>query len=193
MNLAHQLVLASNSPRRQQLLISAGFVFSVQTKNVPEDFPSAMPVADVPVYLARKKALAFKEEIKDELIIAADTVVIIDGQILNKPADEQEATQMLSQLSGRMHEVITGVCLFSRDKTFTFSDRTEVYFKSLSAEEIKFYVTYYRPFDKAGAYGAQEWMGMIGVEKIVGSYFNVMGLPVHLVYQYLQSWDATKE
>jgi septum formation protein len=192
MNLAHQLVLASNSPRRQQLLISAGFVFSVQTKNVPEDFPEDMPVAEVPVYLAEKKALAFKDEIKDELIIAADTVVIIDGKILNKPADEHEAAQMLTLLSGKMHEVITGVCLFSRNKTFTFSDRTEVYFKNLFPEEINFYVTYYRPFDKAGAYGAQEWMGMIGVEKIVGSYFNVMGLPVHLVYKYLQLWEDTQ-
>jgi septum formation protein len=192
MNIAHPLVLASNSPRRQQLLISAGFVFSVQTKNIPEDFPEDMPLAEVPVYLARKKAMAFKEEIKDELIIAADTVVIIDGKILNKPADETEAAQMLGQLSGNMHEVITGVCLFSRDKTFAFSDRTEVYFKSLSPEEINFYVAYYRPFDKAGAYGAQEWMGMIAVEKIVGSYFNVMGLPVHLVYKYLQSWDDTQ-
>jgi septum formation protein len=190
MNLAFPLVLASNSPRRQQLLISAGFVFSVQTKNIPEDFPEDMPVAEVPLYLARKKAAAFQDELKDELIITADTVVIIDGKILNKPADEQEATQMLSQLSGRMHEVITGVCLFSRDKTFTFSDRTEVYFKPLSPEEINFYVTYYRPFDKAGAYGAQEWMGMIAVEKIVGSYFNVMGLPVHLVYKYLQTWGT---
>jgi septum formation protein len=192
MNIAHPLVLASNSPRRQQLLISAGFVFSVQTKNIPEDFPETMPLAEVPVYLARKKAMAFKDEINDELIIAADTVVIIDGKILNKPADETEAAQMLSQLSGNMHEVITGVCLFTRNKTFTFSDRTEVYFKNLSPEEINFYVTYYCPFDKAGAYGAQEWMGMIAVEKIVGSYFNVMGLPVHLVYKYLQSWDAGK-
>lgn len=170
-------------------MISAGFVFSVQTKNVPEDFPEDMPVAEVPVYLARKKAMAFKEEIQNELIIAADTVVIIEGKILNKPANQQEAAEMLSLLSGKMHEVITGVCLFSGNKTFTFSDRTEVYFKNLTEEEINFYVTYYRPFDKAGAYGAQEWMGMIAVEKIVGSYFNVMGLPVHLVYKYLQSWE----
>lgn len=188
MNLKYPLVLASNSPRRQQLLISSGFVFSVKTKNIPEDFPADMPVAEVPLYLARKKAMAFSGEITNEIILAADTVVIIDGQILNKPQDEKEAFDMLSLLSGKKHEVITGVCLFSKEKTTTFSDRTEVYFKELSAEEIKFYVAYYQPFDKAGAYGAQEWMGMIAIEKIVGSYFNVMGLPVHLVYQHLQKW-----
>jgi septum formation protein len=117
-------------------------------------------------------------------------VVIIDGQILNKPHDEKEAVKMLSLLSGRMHEVITGVCLFSKTKTVTFSDLTEVYFKTLTEEEIRFYVASYRPFDKAGAYGAQEWMGMVAVEKIVGSYFNVMGLPVHLVYRHLQQWPG---
>lgn len=190
MNISFPLILASGSPRRQQLLISAGFVFSVETRNVAEDFPSDMPVADVPVYLARKKAMAFEGELKDQVILTADTVVIIEGQILNKPADEEEATAMLSQLSGKMHEVITGVCLFSKHKTFTFSDRTEVYFKTLTPEEIRFYVTYYRPFDKAGAYGAQEWMGMVAIKKIVGSYFNVMGLPVHLVYKHLQEWES---
>ena len=189
MNLNYPLVLASNSPRRQQLLMGAGMVFSVKTKNVPEDFPADMPVEDVPVYLAKKKALAFAGELTNEVIIAADTVVIINGQILNKPEDEKEAIEMLTLLSGRKHEVITGVCLFSNTRTFTFSDLTEVYFKGLSEEEIRFYVENYRPFDKAGAYGAQEWMGMVAIEKIVGSYFNVMGLPVHLVYKHLQQWD----
>jgi septum formation protein len=189
MNFPYSLVLASNSPRRQQLLTGAGMVFSVKTKNVPEDFPADMPVEEVPLYLAKKKALAFAEELSDEIIIAADTVVIVNGQILNKPHDEKEAIAMLSLLSGRRHDVITGVCLFSKTRTLTFSDLTEVYFKDLSAEEITFYVENYRPFDKAGAYGAQEWMGMVAVEKIVGSYFNVMGLPVHLVYRHLQQWQ----
>ncbi len=188
MNLNYPLVLASSSPRRQQLLMGIGLVFSVKTKNVPEDFPADMPVEEVPVFLAKKKAIAFAGELKEEIIIAADTVVIINGQILNKPADEKEAIDMLTLLSGQKHEVITGVCLFSQTKTLTFSDVTEVYFKNLTQEEIAFYVTNYRPFDKAGGYGAQEWMGMIAVEKIVGSYFNVMGLPVHLVYQHLQQW-----
>lgn len=189
MQFKHPLVLASGSPRRQQLLKDAGFTFSVRTKPVLEDFPEAMPAAEVPVMLALRKAEAFKEDITDQLILTADTIVIIDGLVLNKPVDEAEAFAMLSRLSGRMHEVITGVCLLSRDKTVTFSDLTQVYFKALSADEIGWYITQYRPFDKAGAYGAQEWMGMVGVEKIVGSYFNVMGLPVHRVYEALRTWD----
>jgi septum formation protein len=169
--------------------MSAGFVFSVKTKDIPEDFPSDMPVTEVPLYLAHKKASSLANEITDEIILAADTVVIIEGKILNKPSTEVEAFEMLTLLSGKKHEVITGVCLLSKKKTLTFSDRTEVYFAKLTEEEINFYVTYYRPFDKAGAYGAQEWMGMIAVEKIVGSYFNVMGLPVHSVYQHLRDWE----
>jgi septum formation protein len=120
MNFPYSLVLASNSPRRQQLLTGAGMVFSVKTKNVPEDFPADMPVEEVPLYLAKKKALAFAEELSDEIIIAADTVVIVNGQILNKPHDEKEAIAMLSLLSGRRHDVITGVCLFSKTRTLTF-------------------------------------------------------------------------
>jgi septum formation protein len=179
------LILASTSPRRQQLMRDAGYEFTVRSKNVAEDFPAMMPVAQVPEFLAEKKAEAFRQEIENELVVAADTVVIIDRQILNKPQDEAEAFAMLRQLSGRMHEVITGVCLLSAQKKILFSDRTEVYFKSLTDDEIQFYIRQYQPFDKAGAYGAQEWMGMVGVEKIVGSYFNVMGLPVHKVYEQL--------
>jgi septum formation protein len=187
MNLPYPIVLASNSPRRQQLLRDIGLAFTVRSKNVPEDFPDDMPLAEVPVYLARKKALAFAAELGSEIIITADTVVIINGRILNKPADAAEAFAMLAQLSGQMHEVITGVCLFSKTKTVTFSDRTEVYFRELSPAEIQYYVEAYQPFDKAGAYGAQEWMGMVAIDKIVGSYFNVMGLPVHKVYSQLQA------
>lgn len=179
------LILASTSPRRQQLMRDAGYEFTVRSKNVAEDFPATMPVAQVPEFLAEKKAEAFRQEIENELVVAADTVVIIDRQILNKPQDEAEAFAMLRQLSGRMHEVITGVCLLSAQKKILFSDRTEVYFKSLTDDEIQFYIRQYQPFDKAGAYGAQEWMGMVGVEKIVGSYFNVMGLPIHKVYEQL--------
>jgi septum formation protein len=166
-----------------------GFTFTVRSKNVDEDFPSHMPLTEVPVYLAQKKAAVFAGEISDEIVIAADTVVIVEGQILNKPQDEQEAFDMLSLLSGRKHEVITGVTIFSQEQQATFSDLTEVYFRHLSEEEIWFYIHTYKPFDKAGAYGAQEWMGMIGVEKIAGSYFNVMGLPVHKVYEALKSWQ----
>lgn len=188
MQSSHQLLLASGSPRRRQLLAEAGFSFSVKMKAVPEDFPANMPVAEVPAMLARRKAEVLRSELTTEIVLAADTVVIIEGNILNKPADEAEAVAMLSRLSGRMHQVITGVCLLSREKTVTFSDLTEVYFKSLSPEEITYYVRQYQPYDKAGAYGAQEWIGMIGVEKMVGSYFNVMGLPVHRVYEALKQW-----
>ncbi len=189
MNLQRPIILASNSPRRKQLLQDMGFTFTVRSKNVDEDFPSHMPLTEVPVYLAQKKAAVFAGEISDEIVIAADTVVIVEGQILNKPQDEQEAFDMLSLLSGRKHEVITGVTIFSQEQQATFSDLTEVYFRHLSEEEIWFYIHTYKPFDKAGAYGAQEWMGMIGVEKIAGSYFNVMGLPVHKVYEALKSWQ----
>ncbi len=166
----------------------AGFDFSVQSKNVPEDFPAEMPLADVPDFLALRKAEAFLPELTDQIVIAADTVVIVNDQILNKPQDAEEAFTMLSNLSGRMHEVITGVCLLSTHKKVIFSDRTEVYFRAVSADEIKYYIQTYQPYDKAGSYGAQEWMGMVGMEKIVGSYFNVMGLPIHRVYEELQKW-----
>lgn len=182
------LILASNSPRRQQLMREAGFAFAVRSKNVAEDFPAEMPLSQVPEFLAEKKAEAFRDEITDEIVVAADTVVIVDRQILNKPQHEAEAFAMLRQLSGRMHEVVTGVCLVSASKKILFSDRTEVYFKQLSDEEIRFYIRQYKPFDKAGAYGAQEWLGMVAVEKITGSYFNVMGLPVHKVYEALREW-----
>ena len=138
--------------------------------------------------LARRKAEALRDELTNEVVLAADTVVVVDGDILNKPADEAEAFAMLSRLSGRMHQVITGVCLLSREKTVTLSDLTEVYFRSLSTDEINYYIRQYQPYDKAGAYGVQEWIGMVGIEKMIGSYFNVMGLPVHRVYAALREW-----
>lgn len=188
MQFTHQLLLASGSPRRRQLLAEAGFSFSVKMKPVEEDFAADMPVTEVPLMLARRKAEALRGELTGEIVLAADTVVVIDGVILNKPADEAEAFAMLSRLSGKMHRVITGVCLLSREKTVTFSDVTEVYFKRLSDGEITHYIRQYRPYDKAGAYGVQEWIGMVGIEKMVGSYFNVMGLPVHRVYDALKEW-----
>jgi septum formation protein len=188
MHFKHPLLLASGSPRRRQLLAEAGFTFSPKVKSVPEDFPSHMPAAEVPAMLAQRKAEALREALADEVVLAADTVVVVDGDIFNKPADEAEAFAMLSRLSGRMHQVITGVCLLSREKTVTLSDLTEVYFRPLSADEINYYIRQYRPYDKAGAYGVQEWIGMIGIQKMVGSYFNVMGLPVHRVYEELMKW-----
>lgn len=179
------IILASSSPRRQYLMTEAGFTFTVQKPDVEEDFPEDMPVADVAVYLARKKAEYFRSTMGDNVVITADTVVVLGDQIMNKPADRDEAISMLTHLAGNDHVVITGVCLLSKEKELSFQDRTIVTFRKLNAEEIAFYVDHYKPYDKAGAYGAQDWIGMIAIEKIQGSYFNVMGLPIHKVYEYL--------
>lgn len=186
MNFKHRLILASKSPRRQQLLKDAGFDFSVKTKDVAEDFPSTLPASEVAKYLAEKKANAFTNELMpDEVVITADTVVIIKDKVLAKPEDKKEAFEMIRSLSGTRHEVITGVCLMSKSKVALFDDTTRVYFKELSDEEINYYIDTYKPYDKAGAYGIQEWIGMIGITKIEGSYFNVVGLPVQKVYEEL--------
>lgn len=166
----------------------SGFHFTTEKPEVDESFPPEMPVDQVARYLAAKKAESFRPRIKDEIVITADTVVILADKILNKPADAAEAIEMLSQLSGKTHLVITGVSIVSREKEESFDDTTEVTFKTLTLDEIQFYVDRYKPFDKAGAYGAQDWVGMVAIEKINGSYFNVMGLPVHKVYQHLQNW-----
>jgi len=160
--------------------------FTVDPPHIDESFPADMPIQNVPSYLAEKKARALLPKIKDEVVLASDTVVILGNQILNKPADRAEAIQMLSDLSGHTHTVITAVCLLSKEKTDCFEDRTEVTFKKLSQNEIEFYVDNYKPYDKAGAYGAQDFIGMIAIEKIVGSYFTVMGLPIHKVYERLE-------
>ncbi len=186
MNFKRPLILASSSPRRQYLLHESGFTFRVSAPNIDESFSSEMPVEQVPGYLAEKKAKALLPELENEVVIASDTVVILGKKILNKPIDRAEAISMLQMLSGQTHVVITAVCLLSKEKQIVFDDRTEVTFASLSLPEIEYYVDHYKPFDKAGAYGAQDWLGMIGVEKINGSYFTVMGLPIHKVYQHLQ-------
>ena len=139
-------------------------------------------------YLAAKKAEYFRPRIHDEIIVTADTVVILHNSILNKPADRAEAIAMLTWLSGKTHLVMTGVCILSKEKEESFDDTTEVTFKTLTSQEIEYYVDHYKPFDKAGAYGAQDWIGMVAIEKIVGSYFNVMGLPIHRVHQHLNQW-----
>jgi septum formation protein len=166
----------------------AGFEFRVEKPEGDENFPPELPLDQVAKYLAAKKAEYFRPLIHDEIIVTADTVVILGDKILNKPADRDEACQMLSLLSGKTHLVITGVCIVSKEKEESFDDITEVTFVRLTKTEIEFYVDHYKPFDKAGAYGAQDWVGMVAIEKIVGSYFNVMGLPVHKVYQHLQNW-----
>ncbi|MTI39517.1 Maf family protein [Fulvivirga lutimaris] len=185
MNLSRPLILASKSPRRSQLLKEAGFDFSIKTMDVDESFPADMEVHQVAEYIASNKAKAFQNFINDEIVITADTVVIVDYKILAKPADHNEAFDMIKSMSGRSHEVMTGVALVTKDDISTFSDTTTVIFKALTDEEINYYIENYKPFDKAGAYGIQEWIGMIGIERIEGSYFNVVGLPVQKVYQAL--------
>jgi septum formation protein len=168
----------------------AGFSFEIEKPDVDESFPDTLPVDQVARYLALKKAEYFRKDLhNNEVIITADTVVILEDKILNKPADKAEAISMLSSLSGNTHLVMTGVCILSAEKEESFDDTTEVTFKKLTAEEIEFYVDNYKPYDKAGAYGAQDWIGMVAIDKIVGSYFNVMGLPIHRVYSELRKFE----
>lgn len=188
MTLNHPLILGSTSPRRQYLMREAGYDFTVEKPDVDESFPKELPIEQVARYLASKKGEYFRAEIHEEVVITADTVVILDNTLLNKPADRSEAIHMLTKLSGRTHLVMTGVCILSKEKEESFDDSTEVTFKKLSPAEIEFYVDTYKPFDKAGAYGAQDWIGMVAIEKIAGSYFNVMGLPMHKVYTELQKF-----
>ena len=183
----YKLILASASPRRQQLMKDAGFTFEVRLKNVEEKYPQELHLENVPEYLSKVKASAFREELKaDEVLITADTVVCIHDRILGKPADRKEAISMLRKLSGNRHLVVTGVSVTTRTEQLSFSSRTDVFFKHLSNEEIEFYVDTYKPFDKAGAYGIQEWIGYIGIERIEGSFYNVMGLPIQKLYETLR-------
>ena len=188
MNFKRPLILASSSPRRQFLMKEAGFQFTIESPDIDESFPAEMQAELVPKYLAEKKARVLLPKIDKEIIVASDTVVILGKKILNKPQDRNEAIEMLQSLSGQTHLVITAVCLLSKEKVVCFDDRTEVTFKKLTREEIEFYVDTCKPFDKAGAYGAQDWLGMVGIEKINGSYFTVMGMPMHSVYEELNSF-----
>ncbi len=182
----NKLILASKSPRRQYLLKELGLDFEVHTKDVDESFPENLKAEEIPLYLCRKKADAFTAELTDNtIVITADTIVWVENQVLNKPENFEDAVRMLKLLSGKMHKVFTGVCLKSSSGTKTFYAVTDVYFKSLSQEEIEYYIHNFNPYDKAGAYGAQDWIGYIAVEKIEGSYFNVMGLPVRELYEEL--------
>ncbi|MCF6341531.1 MAG: Maf-like protein [Bacteroidales bacterium] len=183
----YNIILASASPRRKQLLEELGVLFTVRTKNVEEAFPADLKPEEVAVYLSALKADAFLENERDErsLIITADTIVTLEGRILGKPGGREDAIQILKQLSGKKHQVITGVTLRSKHKQTVFSVITDVYFKMLSNEEIEFYVDTFKPYDKAGAYGIQEWIGHAAIERIEGSYFNVMGLPTHRLYEEL--------
>ena len=184
-----KIVLGSKSPRRQELLEGIGIDFTIRTKDTDESYPSDLNPLDIPVYIAQNKANALIEELaSDEIIICADTVVIVDNIILGKPNNEKEAIEMLQLLSGKTHSVTTGVVIASSEKTTSFNSTTEVTFKDLSEEEINYYIENYKPFDKAGSYGIQEWIGFIGVTSIKGSYFNVVGLPIHEVYNELNNF-----
>lgn len=190
----YSLILASKSPRRQHLLKEAGFDFVVKTLDTDESYPEALAANAVASYLAKKKAEAFVPLLEDhEAVITADTVVILNDQILGKPKNNAEAKAMLQALSGQLHHVTTGVCIARKSKIVVFDDTTSVRFKQLTDKEIDYYIEKYQPLDKAGAYGIQEWIGMIGIEKIEGSYFTVMGLPTHLVYEELERFWVQEE
>lgn len=184
----YHLILASNSPRRKELLSGIDVEYEVLAlPDIDESYPDDLPHEEIPEFLAKKKALAYISLIQDNtLLITADTVVLLHGRILGKPSDKEDAKQMLKELSGETHRVVTGVCLTSKQKQVCFSDTAHVTFGLLTDEEIGYYVEKYSPSDKAGAYGVQEWIGYVGVKRIEGSYFNVMGLPIYKVYRALK-------
>jgi len=182
-----RFILASRSPRRQYLLKELGLDFEIIATHVTENYPEGLIPEEIAMFLAKEKAASFDASRIDNrtIIIAADTIVCLEGEILGKPGNFQEAYEMLSKLSGKRHEVITGVCIQSRKSTQLFAVTSQVFFKELTNEEIEYYINTFQPFDKAGGYGIQEWIGYIGISKIEGSYFNVMGLPVKEVYEAL--------
>lgn len=188
----YEIILASGSPRRRQLMAECGIAFTIAEKyGVDESYPTDMAAADVPIYLSELKSKAYPHELTgNRILITADTVVILGDRILRKPKDRGDAVAMLSALSGQKHTVITGVTLRSRDRIRSFSSRTDVFFKKLTREEIEYYVDNYKPYDKAGAYGIQEWIGYIAIERIEGSFYNVMGLPVQKLCGELQSFTG---
>lgn len=185
----YQLILASASPRRKELLAGLNIPFEVRLiDGIDETYPSELPIDEVPLYISQKKAAAYKANISPHtIVLTADTVVVCNEQILGKPIDEADARRMLQMLSGKTHRVITGVTLLVEGNSKSFSVATDVTFKPLSATEIDYYIRTFKPFDKAGAYGIQEWIGYIGVTAINGSYFNVMGLPVQRIYEELHT------
>lgn len=188
----YNLVLASQSPRRRELLKGLDLEFTTCSVDADESFPAELKGADAVQYICKAKADAYRPFLEDKTIaITADTVVILDNKIIGKPKSYEEAFSMIRSLSGHVHEVITAVCIFSKEKCAEFYSSTEVHFSEITDEEIEYYINKYKPFDKAGSYGVQEWIGYIGIEKIVGSYFNVMGLPVKRLYDELKTFIET--
>lgn len=185
-----RIILASNSPRRRELLGGLDLDFEVKVlPDIDESYPDNLPAAEVAGYISREKAAPYRRLIGEgDLVITADTVVIVGDEVLGKPKDAEDARRMLQLISGRTHQVITGVCLLTIDKEHAFSVTTDVTFKQLSEDEITYYIEHYKPFDKAGAYGIQEWIGYVGVTSINGSYFNVMGLPVQRLWEEIKKF-----
>ncbi len=186
---SRNLILASRSPRRIELLSALGIPFTLQHSDIPEEYPAHLSMTEIPEYLAQRKAAFFEGTLSTgDLLVTADTIVWLNGEVLGKPASEEEAYAMLLKLSGRVHQVVTGVCLMSTEKQKTFSAVTHVTFKTLAEQEILYYIRNFHPFDKAGAYGIQEWIGLAGITRIEGSYFNVVGLPIHDLYREIMAF-----
>lgn len=191
----HHIILASHSPRRKQLLEWAEIPFTIVARNTDETFPPGLPIDEIPVYIARQKAnqtnfyldFAYHQQYEDKTILAADTVVVLGEQIINKPVDRADAIRMLQVLSGRKHHVITGVVIHTDTRQIAFSETTEVEFHDLTQQQIEFYIDKYNPYDKAGAYAIQEWIGVVGIKKITGDFYNVMGLPISRVVRELST------
>lgn len=185
-----RIILASKSPRRRQLLEWAEIPFDVMVKDTNEMYPASLVIDKVPVYIARNKALAVKDELShDRLILAADTIVVLKEKVIGKPASKEDAIQILKELSGQTHLVITGVVMMKEETEIAFADITEVEFHSLTDQQIKYYVEHYQPFDKAGAYAIQEWIGVVGIKRVSGDFYNVMGLPVSRVVKALAQFE----
>ena len=186
----YHIILASKSPRRQELLRGMGVNFEILTKETPENYPADLPLDEVPKFLSLQKSLAFAENElpADFLLITSDTVVICEGEILGKPKDKEDAARMLQMLSGKTHHVVTGVTVRSAERTESFAVRSNVTFADLEQDEIDYYIEHCKPFDKAGAYGIQEWIGYVGISGLEGSFYNVMGLPTRKLYQCLKSF-----
>jgi septum formation protein len=186
-----KIILASQSPRRKQLLEWAEIPFEIRVKETPETYSAELPPADVAMHIARQKALAVQDMSRvDEVILAADTIVVWENQIIGKPADRADALRILRNLSGDKHRVITGVVIRKGDKEISFADETEVDFHPLTDEQLEFYVDKYKPYDKAGAYAIQEWIGVVGIKCVKGDFYNVMGLPVSRVVQTLKEFSV---
>ena len=182
------IILASGSPRRQQFFLDLNLKFEIRLKEIKEIYPNHLAAAEIPNFLAELKANAFKDELDDsDILITSDTIVWLDNKALGKPTDYDDAVKMLREMSGKMHEVITSVCFMTKSSSSLISETTKVYFNRLTDEEIDYYVSTFQPYDKAGAYGIQDWIGLVAVAKIEGSYANVMGMPVDKVYNYLKN------